>query len=282
MSALELESRYLASWLPDMEKDLGKQREAARSLSEDREKLRLNWRRLLGDKSPDEEEKRFNGFVEEAEKRLEGIRQTVNVVKQYLAGLTSKRKTLDRPIAECQVQTGLSEENFRLHPSQTGFVDEAEYRDAYLTETVRNTLAQREQELPTERAELEARLANRIAQLAAEREKQMTDRTREEFDEMLVTLRDTLKIQQEATGGLRQKLHDNHMVRLAHQECTTAVEVQRRECRRWDDLHDLVGSADGEKYHNFVQVLTFEIMTEHANRQLRRMIDRYLLLRNKG
>ena len=70
MSALELESRHLASRLLDMEKDLGKQREAARSLSEDREKLRLDRRRLLGDKSPDEEEKRLNGLVEEAEKRL--------------------------------------------------------------------------------------------------------------------------------------------------------------------------------------------------------------------
>ena len=109
----------------------------------------------------------------------------------------------------------------------------------------------------------------------------MTDRTREELDETLATLRDTLKTQQEAIGGLRQKLHDNHMVKLAHQERTAAMEAQRRECRRWNDLHDLIGSADGKKYRNFVQVLTFEIMIEHANRQLRRMTDRYLLLRNK-
>lgn len=52
MSALELESRHLASRLLDMEKDLGKQREAARSLSEDREKLRLDRRRLLGGQIP--------------------------------------------------------------------------------------------------------------------------------------------------------------------------------------------------------------------------------------
>lgn len=281
MSALELESRHLASRLLDMEKDLGKQREAARSLSEDREKLRLDRRRLLGDKSPDEEEKRLNGLVEEAEKRLEGVRQTVDAAKQRFAGLTSKRETLDRSIAERQAQIGPLEEDFRLRLSQTGFADEAEYRGACLTETVRNTLAQREQELLTERAELEARLADRIAQLAAEREKQVTDRTREELDETLATLRDTLKTQQEAIGGLRQKLHDNHMVKLAHQERTAAVEAQRRECRRWNDLHDLIGSADGKKYRNFVQVLTFEIMIEHANRQLRRMTDRYLLLRNK-
>ena len=243
--------------------------------------LRLAGRGFFGDKSPVAEYKRLKGRVEEAEKRLEGVRQTVDAAKQRFAGLTSKRETLDRSIAERQAQIGPLEEDFRLRLSQTGFADEVEYRDACLTETVRNTLAQREQELLTERAELEARLADRIAQLAAEREKQVTDRTREELDETLATLRDTLKTQQEAIGGLRQKLHDNHMVKLAHQERTAAVEAQRRECRRWNDLHDLIGSADGKKYRNFVQVLTFEIMIEHANRQLRRMTDRYLLLRNK-
>ena len=37
--------------------------------------------------------------------------------------------------------------------------------------------------------------------VAAEREKQVTDRTQEELDETLATLRDTLKNQQEAIGG---------------------------------------------------------------------------------
>ena len=279
-STLELDFRHLASRLLDMEKELGRQRETARALSEELEALRRDRRQLLGDNSPDEEEKRLNGLVEEAEKRLEAVRQTVDTARQRLAGLSSKRETLDRALAERQAQLGPLEEDFRLRLSQTGFTSETEYRDACLPEAVRNSLAQREQGLLTERAELEARLTDRIAQLAAEREKQVTERTREELDETLAALRETLKEQQEAIGGLRQKLHDNHMVKLAHQERTAAVEAQRRECRRWNDLHDLIGSADGKKYRNFVQVLTFEIMIEHANRQLRRMTDRYLLLRN--
>lgn len=278
--ALELESRHLASRLLDMEKELARQRETARSLSEEREALLRDRRQLLGDNSPDEEEKRLNALVGEAEKRLEAVRQTRDAAKQRLAGLASKRETLERTLAERQAQLEPLEEDFRLRLSQTGFTGEAEYRDACLPEAVRNALSQQEQGLLTERAELEARLNDRIAQLATERKKQVTDRTREELDETLSALRDALKARQEAIGGLRQKLHDNHMVKLAHQERTAAVEAQRRECRRWNDLHDLIGSADGKKYRNFVQVLTFEIMIEHANRQLRRMTDRYLLLRN--
>jgi exonuclease SbcC len=42
----------------------------------------------------------------------------------------------------------------------------------------------------------------------------------------------------------------------------------------------LIGSADGKKYRNFAQGLTFEMMIGHANRQLQEMTDRYLLLRD--
>jgi len=42
-----------------------------------------------------------------------------------------------------------------------------------------------------------------------------------------------------------------------------------------------IGSADGKKYRNFAQGLTFELMVSHANRQLEKMTDRYLLIRNE-
>ena len=42
-----------------------------------------------------------------------------------------------------------------------------------------------------------------------------------------------------------------------------------------------IGSADGKKYRNFAQGLTFELMVSHANRQLEKMTDRYLLIRDE-
>ena len=51
---------------------------------------------------------------------------------------------------------------------------------------------------------------------------------------------------------------------------------------RWDMLHALIGSADGKKYRNFAQGLSFEIMLNYANQHLLKMSDRYLLLRVKN
>ncbi len=45
--------------------------------------------------------------------------------------------------------------------------------------------------------------------------------------------------------------------------------------------HGLIGSADGKKYRNFAQGRTFELMVSHANRQLEKMTDRYLLIRDE-
>ena len=64
------------------------------------------------------------------------------------------------------------------------------------------------------------------------------------------------------------------------QDHIRSLDARKKECARWDDLHLLIGSADGKKFRNFAQGLTFEMMTVHANRQLRKMTDRYLLIRD--
>ena len=59
-----------------------------------------------------------------------------------------------------------------------------------------------------------------------------------------------------------------------------AIEAQKKECRRWEKPHGLIGSVDGKKCRNFAQGLTFELMVAHANRQLEKITDRYLLVRD--
>ena len=45
-------------------------------------------------------------------------------------------------------------------------------------------------------------------------------------------------------------------------------------------LNNLIGSADGKKFRNFAQGLTFDIMVAHANQELMKMNERYLLARD--
>ena len=69
---------------------------------------------------------------------------------------------------------------------------------------------------------------------------------------------------------------------LAQQaEVIARSEVQQKIVQRWNNLYDLIGSADGKKFRNFAQGLTFEMVVRYANVQLQTMIERYLLIRDK-
>ena len=90
-----------------------------------------------------------------------------------------------------------------------------------------------------------------------------------------------LKELRDSSAALRHKLGENAAARERIREKQAAILAQTKECARWGSLHELIGSADGKKFRNFAQGLTFELMIGHANHQLRKMTDRYLLVRDR-
>jgi exonuclease SbcC len=85
---------------------------------------------------------------------------------------------------------------------------------------------------------------------------------------------------QETIAGLKQQLMNNKTAMASIQDKQATISARKKECARWDKLHALIGSADGKKFRNFAQGLTFELMVSHANHQLEKMTDRYLLMRD--
>ena len=150
-----------------------------------------------------------------------------------------------------------------------------------LSEDEREFLAEKEKNLLKEKTELDARRKDRADALAAEREKKLTDLAAETLEENIRAGDRELKQLRLDIGGIMKVLSDNEKQRSSQQERLKAIDVQKNECSRWDELHQLIGSADGKKFRNFAQGLTFEMMTPHANRRLKEMTDRYLLIRDE-
>ncbi len=169
----------------------------------------------------------------------------------------------------------------RARIQSAGFADEADYLSSRLTEDERDALAEKEQNLLKEKTELEARRKDRADALAVEREKKLTDQSAETLAEKIAAGDAELKQLGLDIGGIHQILSDNEQQKSSQQERLKAIDLQQKECSRWDELHQLIGSADGKKFRNFAQGLTFEMMTAHANRRLREMTDRYLLIRDE-
>jgi len=102
----------------------------------------------------------------------------------------------------------------------------------------------------------------------------------EELEQQKNTCAASLNQVKDAVAACRHQLSENEKARARIKLQQEKIEARKKECRRWEKLDALIGSYDGKKYRNFAQGLTFELMVAHANRQLARMSDRYLLVRD--
>jgi exonuclease SbcC len=122
-------------------------------------------------------------------------------------------------------------------------------------------------------------IAEKEKEAAEKRERKITGKPLEE----LLAEYDDKKPQSDRIsqqiGAIRQMLTANSEKLKTSGKKLKDKEFQQQICHRWGGLNELIGSADGKKYRNFAQALTFEHLIGLANRQLQKMSDRYLLKR---
>ena len=235
-----------------------------------------------GERNPDNEEKRLADALLLAGARRETALQEQNRLQSEFGGLTRQIERLTLSIAQRGDQLSTLETALSLRLIEAGFADEAAFLQACLPQERFDALTQRAEHLRNDETALQTRQQDRKEALAAELNKNLTDKPldliREEYAAVTVQLTELQKGQ----GALGQKLQQHSEQQERHQTRLQAIEMQRRECDRWERLHMLIGSSDGKKFRNFAQGLTFELMVAHANRQLQKMSDRYILVRDNS
>ncbi len=235
---------------------------------------------LYGDKEPDDEESHLNKTLadsEEAEKQTRNrhteLQQKLNTVKSHVESLT---KRIDQRAPELKKAAA----DFTTTLVPAGFSDEKLFLKARLPREQQDALSAKAKELDDSQTDLKARQKDRETRLTTEITKKVTDKSPEELGPQSKEYEESLKELRDAIAGLKHKLSENTTAKERVKEKQTAIEAQKKEYHRWEKLHGLMGSADGKKYRNFAQGLTFELMVSHANRQLAKMTDRYLLIRD--
>jgi len=161
-----------------------------------------------------------------------------------------------------------------------GFVDLNAFLSARLEEATRTQLKKSQQQLEDRKKELTTRLLDAQQRLKIELKKQLTTKSLDEVRETIASLTESRTTIAKQLGALQEKLKENESARSRIAEKLVEKENLEKELARWVKLHGLIGSADGKKFRNFAQGLTFEIMVRHANAQLGKMSDRYQLIRD--
>jgi len=233
---------------------------------------------LYGDKNPASEHIRLKKAVDDAEKIEKKTRKLQDESQQKLNTANTRVESLKIQINQRCPELKDAEDDFTETLAPVGFSDEKEFLEARLTTKQQNTLSAKAEELDGRQRDIKVRQEDREKRLDSEINKKVTDKTLEELEPQLEGYEEFLQQLRDEIASLKHKLSENKASKKREKEKQAAIDVQEKECKRWNKLHSLIGSADGKKYRNFAQGLTFKLMVSHTNRQLGKMTDRYLLI----
>jgi exonuclease SbcC len=278
LSQTEVGIRHRQQQLSETGEHLAVQQERLKTLHAEWTALVARRREMFGEKGPDEEERRLQQGMQEAGDSVETARRFLEratvewtTLRARLDGLAQSTGNRGRELLSLQ-------EKLNVRLVELGFADETAYVDACLPEGQRKELTERARALMEEGTALVARQQEKVGALEELRARRVTESSREELAQVLGEQTAELARIQQGLGSVGQALTDNDLRQEQYREQLEGIQGQQRECSRWDRLHELIGSADGKKFRNFAQGLTFEIMVAFANQQLQKMTDRYLLV----
>lgn len=279
LAALETQYGIGAEKLSAVEQALREREKEHAACAERLAALARERRALFGDRHADAEEQAAAGKVRAGEEALARLRNAVSEAARAAdgagAGLAEARRRMER---RAPGLLGL-EAALRARLEEAGFPDEASCLAALLPEEELNALRRKKAGLSEQALALETRLRENARKRLGER--QPPQAPREELLRGLEEAGAGLEAAAQATGSLVQKLSASDEQKESLRSVRAERDRQARACRRWNDLNELIGSADGKKFRNYAQELTFRRLIVMANRQLAAMTDRYLLVHSE-
>lgn len=235
---------------------------------------------LLGDNNADQHETQLEAELATANITLQIALAQYQLAEKRLDDNRQLRSTLAQQLTERAQHISADEAAFNGLLNNKSFNNETDFLAAVLTDQVRQDLQRQAEQLGQQGSELEALIKQYTHELDNLLQAALTDQTHAQLLHAIEEQDKRVSQLQEALGGIRRDLNNNELARSKQQQQAEKIDAQKNELARWAALHELIGSADGKKFRNFAQGLTFEMMISHANQQLSKMSDRYQLIRD--
>jgi exonuclease SbcC len=281
IARIEADIERAQASLIDLQEGIRKRTEDLQDKEKNIEQLMELRRNLFGDMDPDTEWTRWQSEIDAIEKSAAAANEHVqNAITQWTKTNASLDVLLER-IAAATRKLDEMEPAFKVEVQRIGFNGEEEFKSAKLLNETRQEWTRMRLDLDKRQHAIAESLMEKRAALQREADRKLTDTSIEGLLSMKSELDTSKETLLQRTGELqsclkRNEENENRIAKNAQQ-----ITQQQRECDRWSQLNQLIGSADGKKYRNFVQSLTFDRLVHFANLQLSSMTDRYLLVPDK-
>ena len=236
---------------------------------------------IYGDKNPEIEEEKLTSNLNSLISKKNLSLENQSGLEKSVTELSTKKESLEKNITEKTTTLDAELKSFSLLLERNDFTSELNYLEARLEPSKKDELLSLETEIENTLKELQIKKNDRASSISLEKEKTLTDLS---MDELLSNQKIDLEASESLTEQValeKARLEENSKALSRLGEKQGLITRQKKECEKWSKLHSLIGSADGKKYRKYAQGLTFEIMVSHANKQLQKMTDRYLLIRDE-
>ena len=228
-------------------------------------------------------EQQLQDTLRQATASLAHAHQQSETAHQQLKHTQDSCNQLANAIEETSLQQQQLDQQFAQLLIQQDFANEDSFLAAQLDRSEREHLQQQNNTLNNNLTLLQNRIADNERAL---QDKTLNYTSKQDLTDLTL---ETLEAQQQDTqrdyddismkiGAVQQILTNDAANQNQNIEQRLAIEAQQQRSQIWEQLNRLIGQSDGKKYRTFAQGLTFEVMISHANSQLQKMSDRYLLI----
>ena len=230
--------------------------------------------------NPDEEDTRLRALVEQANTEQASAQRQLDSAEHILQQLQEKQQQLTDQLTTATTALTMQEDIFKAALASSDFIDEADFMRSRLPTAERHSLTEQQQQISDTLKQAQSLLAQTMQALTKKKSESLTTKERVTLVQQQHLAQNELHGLIEAIGAMSQQLKDNEEKKGNQQAQRQAIAQQKETLQVWRQLNELIGSSSGKKYRTFAQGLTFDIMVTHANAQLHKMSDRYLLARD--
>lgn len=236
---------------------------------------------LLGNRDPESDEKKLIEELSATESSIQTNTKLLSELAVAAATIKEREDNLQKSKRSRQADISRQEKEFRDAIAQLGFSSEQEFQNALLPLEIRKSIKHQHEELQKQLTENRIAIETTKKRLKTEREKNLSSKTAATIEMELEKQVEHLENLQQEKGALQNRIETHNQKQERFQEVQKNLKHQNIEYQHWQQLNILIGSADGKKFRNFAQGLTFEQMILFANKTLIKMSDRYLLTRSE-
>jgi len=236
---------------------------------------------LFGNKNTKEEESRLEYLLKSTSDAERKTVETMTNAKNQHNNIIAQIDALTKAILARKAPLQALELAFQQLLLKADFITEATFIACKIPKSEKDNLANKSQLLDNKKLEIASKLHDRKVRLENEEVKLLTEEAIELLMEKAAEIGKVIDAAKDRKVTISEQLRVNNEGLMKIEQVLVQLNVQKSIAAKWGNLSSLIGSADGKKFRNFAQGLTFEIMVSHANKQLTKLTDRYLLVRDR-